>query len=84
MTNKTLKDFEYDAEHELDDSEVKGNFIDSFLLKQEAIKWIKEWESQKGLIDEDAGEFSKKRLIALNSKIVSFTNFFNITKEDLE
>lgn len=87
MKNKELKTLNDFYEEEIENKSQEEILAITFFinkLKAEAVKWVKEFERQKSLIDVEAGEYSTKRMIALESKINTMKNFHNLTSEDLK
>ena len=62
MKLKTLRD--------IIDSSKEGEIVEPFQIRDEAIKWIKNWKE----IDAEA----------MSQSIFSFMSFFNILEEDLK
>ena len=97
MTLKTLKDIDFEQVTDVKPDGYEGNapgrkrivkrkIVFCYTLKQEAIKWIKEYKNKKHpkhLIkkDKEAQAFSE----GLQKGIINWIKrFFNITEEDLK
>ena len=72
---KTLKDLE--QKHEW----AQMYFVDTEILRQETINWIKEWKRDS--IEAMRTEHYPQAMIS-DAKIEAFMNFFNITDEELK
>ncbi|NGX33634.1 MAG: hypothetical protein K1060chlam4_01705 [Candidatus Anoxychlamydiales bacterium] len=72
---KTLKDIDLKAEKM---SEV----LTVYILRQEAIKWVKAYSSGATVVDIDDGS-DDKFIISFETAVRILRLFFNITEEDL-
>ena len=81
---KTLKDLEFETmvfdnrEDEENTDADSMNIVEVEEIKQEAIKWVKFWSNTR------LKSKSKSDIHRLEHKIDAFTNFFNLTEEDLQ
>ena len=79
---KTLKDLEI-LEFKFgfrSGGKTGATLVSGYLLKQEAIKWVKELEN----IIKYRGEYFKDRAESERRVIVFIKQFFNLTEEDLK